>query len=1109
VLATAAHNGAVSAANREQAEDGEDREELAKRVETLTAAAYSRGDLALLDPLRAAVTALGEPVGARQSRAVAGALLVVYKLSHRLDELALAVAALERVRATWPTDAAANNLASALLEIVRRADTFSDDQQRAATFWRAVALLRTVIPSDVAEIAWVTRSTTLLSGLVDGLQMGIEGVHVDEVVSEARRLLDGMKQRGSEDAEALNLAASALLAAADDGHPDGDLDLAVELLERSLALTEADHLDRPARIGNLASVLIDRFERGVGGREGLERAVALAREAVADLDEVDPRQLTALNVLTNGLTASWQYLGGEEHLREALGYLPLFIAHIRVAGPWVATFMENAALLAFNAARTFRDEDSDELLDLSIDLLKRSIAAVEPGCHAWATRQGALGGVLAERYHRTRDAADLEAALVVARHGVEGAQAVPHEWAIHAMTLGNLLHDRFLLTGHVSILDESAALHRRALDALVGEAPGSASFLNNLSIVATERYERFGRIEDLRLAVESIERALAASPDGVRDKGARCANAASTLLALYRAKGGFRNLERAAELARWGVEICDGLGDVVTARVCLGTLSDVLQTQAFGSDADARTDPPSGEALEALRRLWADRAHDLMSGTGGVLAQRLIRRARLPVAIAGEVDQIGLLERAAREARRSRPAVSLAAAREALGLVLDARYTGRDAKELDVGSLADTAFGALDALVETNPDWAGSLTWLRDARGTGAIAAQLSLMEGNPAGAVAAFERGHALLLGRVMRNGACIAAPGGPAEVASKGQHVGPSNSRELTLHVWAAPGGGGAVVTEHGEPQGWSVLPNLNSPAAGAMRGVLARAPYSGSAAVSHAVEAVGKWLGEALAPLEDLLTSDREPPRLTICAGGVLGSMPWAAARLPNSALLDDHVVLYAAPTDAVARQCASVAEQWSRGELRREADVVSLAAPSPTNFEPLTYAQSEGLAFAGPSGLHSGPSASREAAILAQREARVLHFACHGVTAANDPLANYLLLAGDERWYASDILECERGPRLVVLSACETATVAGLHADEGLGLASAFLAAGTPGVVASLWSVGDLSAAAFIGHAAAGLRDPGFDPAHVMRQTRATQRAAGVGASGWAAFTFVGR
>jgi hypothetical protein len=568
-------------------EDGGDREELVYRVEAATAAAYAAGDQDLLDPLTRAVEALGKPVGARESRAVAGALLVTYKLSHRLDELRLALEALERVHVMWPTDAASNNLASALLEAVSRPDCFDDERQRAAAFRRTLRLLRAVMPGDVKDAAWVTRLTTLLGGLVDGLQMGLEGVEVDDLVGLARRLLDGMDQRGSEDPEALNLAASALLAAADVGHPEGEMDLAVELLERSLALTEPGHLDRPARIGNLASVLIDRFERGAGGSgegDGLERAVRLAREAVEDMGETDDRQLRALNVLTNGLRAQFQYLGNEESLREALRHLPLFVAHVSVAGPWAAVFMENAALLAYDGARTFRDENSDELLDLAINLIERSLAVVEPGTFAWASRRAVLGGMLAERLERTGRMEDLDAALAAAADGVNGTEAVPHEWAIHAMTLANLLHQRFLRTGRVSLLDESAALHRAAVASLTENAPGMAAFLNNAAIVANDRFERLGRVEDLRRSVEVIERALAVSPGEARDQGTRYANAASTLLDLFRARGGSRNLERAATLAQRGLEIGDKMGDVDTARVCLAILSDVLQTQAVGID---------------------------------------------------------------------------------------------------------------------------------------------------------------------------------------------------------------------------------------------------------------------------------------------------------------------------------------------------------------------------------------------------------------------------------------------------------------------------------------------------------------------------------------------
>ncbi|SOC55283.1 CHAT domain-containing protein [Ornithinimicrobium cerasi] len=955
--------------------------------------------------------------------------------------------------------------------------------------------------------------------------MGIDRVEVDDVMTAARSLLDGIRQGASEDPEALNLIASALLAAADTG--DGDLDLAVELLERSLTLTGPDHLDRPARVGNLASVLIDRFERGLGSRDDLVRAVELARGAVEDLDEADPRQLLALNVLTNGLKASWQYLGGEESLHEALDHLPLLAAHVRVAGPWAHTFAENAALLAFDGARTFRDDQSDGLLAFAIELQGESIAGVNPRSYTWATRRGALGGMLAERYHRSTQVDDLEAALDAASDGVTGARAVPHEWAIHAMTLGNLLHQQFLRSGRVSLLDDSARLHRQALDALVEDAPGTAAFLNNVSIVAHDRYARFGRLEDLRQAVESIERAVAASPYEGRDQCARYSNAASTLLDLYRARGGTTNLDRAADLARRGVEIGDRVGAVDTTRVCLGTLSDILQARATTSKA---TEPTGAStALESLRFLWAARSDDLLSGEGAVLAQRLIRRARLPTGVAGDVDRLELLTRAVRYARTQRPAVVLAAAREALGVVLEGRLGGNAAvSRLERGSaqpsaslvddLADAAFEAMAELVEMNADWDGSLSWLRDARGTGALVAQLRLMDGDPAGAVSAFESGHALLLARVGLAEITRTQPGRASDAATFDSAMRTKSvDREHLLYVWATAQTGGTVLTASGTPKSWGVVPALGSAAVEAMRALLARASHEGSAAVDDAVEEVGTWLGQVLPPHEDVLRSERPSGpdseselRLAICAGGVLASLPWAAARFPSDgALLDDHVVLSGSPTGSVSRRCAVIAARWLSGEFTRDADVLSLAAPAPSRLRELEHAASEGLAFAGPGGLVSGAEATCDLARVAQREVRVLHVACHGLTVASNPLENHLVLAHDERWYAHDIITRDRSPRLVVLSACETATVEGLHADEGLGLASAFLAAGTPGVVASLWSVGDAAAARFVGEAAPGLRDPKQDPAVVLRRSRAAQRAAGVGGSGWAAFTMVGR
>ena len=92
---------------------------------------------------------------------------------------------------------------------------------------------------------------------------------------------------------------------------------------------------------------------------------------------------------------------------------------------------------------------------------------------------------------------------------------------------------------------------------------------------------------------------------------------------------------------------------------------------------------------------------------------------------------------------------------------------------------------------------------------------------------------------------------------------------------------------------------------------------------------------------------------------------------------------------------------------------------------------------------------------------------LHFATHGILDSEDPRANHLVLAGsgqDAQLAVSEIAGLDLGQdiRLVTLSACQTALVNDSPRSELLqSMADAFGYAGSPSVVASLWSVSDES------------------------------------------------
>lgn len=98
--------------------------------------------------------------------------------------------------------------------------------------------------------------------------------------------------------------------------------------------------------------------------------------------------------------------------------------------------------------------------------------------------------------------------------------------------------------------------------------------------------------------------------------------------------------------------------------------------------------------------------------------------------------------------------------------------------------------------------------------------------------------------------------------------------------------------------------------------------------------------------------------------------------------------------------------------------------------------------------------------------------VLHFACHGYFDASKPLGSGIVLAADRnirlrpedtqtRLTAAEVFGMTLAADLVTLSACKSGINELQPGDELMGLTRAFLFAGTPSVVVSLWSVDDLS------------------------------------------------
>ncbi|MBK6899795.1 MAG: CHAT domain-containing protein [bacterium] len=195
--------------------------------------------------------------------------------------------------------------------------------------------------------------------------------------------------------------------------------------------------------------------------------------------------------------------------------------------------------------------------------------------------------------------------------------------------------------------------------------------------------------------------------------------------------------------------------------------------------------------------------------------------------------------------------------------------------------------------------------------------------------------------------------------------------------------------------------------------------------------------------------------------VCPDGVLHRAPFALLlapaeprRLPSATVLAHLRASAAPPPQAACVLAVAGRENAGRGRLSgAEAEVARLRR----RFRRVTVpsaARTETAAFGG----------------AAVESFDVLHFASHGEVDARRPW-NSALVFGDAdrplRVRAGDIARLDLKAQLAVLSSCGSAD-GQLVAGEGVpGLASGFLSAGVPAVVATLWPVDDAATSRLIG------------------------------------------
>lgn len=150
--------------------------------------------------------------------------------------------------------------------------------------------------------------------------------------------------------------------------------------------------------------------------------------------------------------------------------------------------------------------------------------------------------------------------------------------------------------------------------------------------------------------------------------------------------------------------------------------------------------------------------------------------------------------------------------------------------------------------------------------------------------------------------------------------------------------------------------------------------------------------------------------------------------------------------------------------------------------------------------------TGAEATPERVLEQMEEADYIHIAAHGIASIEKPMDNSFLALAGGRLTARQIQSLKLASLpIVVLSACQSALGSPLEAGI-IGVARAFVIAGSIGVVASLWNVDDAATAAVMRRFAELLLET--NPADALRRAQLEALERWPSPQVWAAFILYG-
>ncbi|KAJ6548800.1 CHAT domain-containing protein [Mycena capillaripes] len=283
-----------------------------------------------------------------------------------------------------------------------------------------------------------------------------------------------------------------------------DIHQSIEMLEDAVRLTPDDHPDSPFRLNNLGISLLDRF-KWLGDLSDINKSVLMLENAVQLTPDGHPDKPARLNNLGNSLFRRFDRLGD---LKDAVQLTPN-------DHPNKPSRLNN---LGSSLSRRFEQLGDLSDINKSVLMFEDAVQLTPDGHPAKPFLLNNLGIALPRRFDRLGDLSDINKSVLM----LEGALQItpdghPDKPSL-LNNLGNSLFHRFEQLGGLSDINKSVLMFEDAVQRTPDGHPEKPSRLNNLGNSLLRRFEQLGDLSDINKSVLMFEDAVQLTPDGHPDK---------------------------------------------------------------------------------------------------------------------------------------------------------------------------------------------------------------------------------------------------------------------------------------------------------------------------------------------------------------------------------------------------------------------------------------------------------------------------------------------------------------------------------------------------------------------------------------------------------------